>query len=313
MSYLGTKKQMQFVRSGNTTPFDGANGALTAAAPTGGQDLAPDADSTNDITNGAVTVPANASHNTAEIVAIPRAAGSNFRAFDALTTTVPLYYVNTGVTDETPQDGIDQTRVYLERDSEGGTITYNVVNVVEVTLDLASSFEHLNYGLWNGLGSDGNSVADLGIGFVAATADGMGMTEEMPNHGEATYNGNWVANVQERDPQGDGTITRQDGTASIMADFTDDEVNITLTGLITLEGDITGNTFMGDTAKVHDTDATTADTVDNTSGLALDAKLEGTFNGGFFGTLAVEAGGVFDFSTKDNKDGAVRGAFGGKR
>ena len=48
------------------------------------------------------------------------------------------------------------------------------------------------------------------------------------------------------------------------------------------------------------------------SGLALDAKLDGSFKGGFFGTLAAEAGGVFAFWTDDNEGGAVNGAFGGK-
>ena len=131
----------------------------------------------------------------------------------------------------------------------------------------------------------------------------MGMTEEMPNHGTATYNGNYVANVQEEDPQGDGTIRREDGTASMIANFSKDDVDITLTNLATLEGDITGNTFSGEKAAVHGTG----------SGLATDAKLEGSFSGGFFGTLAAEAGGVFDFWTTDNKDGAFRGAFGGAK
>ena len=56
-----------------------------------------------------------------------------------------------------------------------------------------------------------NVVADLGTGFVNALADGMGMTNPdhaaeggMPNSGTATYNGNWVANIQEADEQGDG-------------------------------------------------------------------------------------------------------------
>ena len=217
--------------------------------------------------------------------------------------------MTTGDTD----DGIDQTKVFLERDSNAAVVTYNWVKVIEVTVDAASAFEHIHYGLWNGLsGSGANTVADLGIGFVTATPDGMGMTEEMPNHGIATYNGNYVANVQEEDLQGDGTITRMDGTASMVADFMEDDVDITLTGLVTLDGDIDGNTFSGTTAAVHDTDAATA-MVQNTSGLAIDAKFNGSFSGGFFGTLAAEAGGVFDFSTKDNKGGAFRGAFGGAK
>ena len=312
-SYLGTQKQMQFVRSGDNSPFDG-QGGRTVVAPVGGQNLVPNT-ADDDITNGAVTVEANDSHNTEDVTAVPKVAGSDFRAHDATTAGVTLYYVDSGVADTSTgatDDGVDQTKVYLERDSEGGDVTYNVVNVVEVTVDAATDYQHIHFGLWNGLSGDGaNTVADLGIGFVAAIADGMGMTEEMPNYGTATYKGNWVANVQEADLEGDGEIRRMDGTSSMVADFGKDEVDVTLTGLITLEGTITGNMFSGTKAAVHDMDAG-VDGVQNTSGLAPDAKLEGEFNGGFFGTLAAEAGGVFAFSTDDNEDGAVNGAFGGK-
>ena len=42
------------------------------------------------------------------------------------------------------------------------------------------------------------------------------------------------------------------------------------------------------------------------------AKFEGNFSGAFFGPLAAEAGGVFDFASDDgdNEGGAFRGAFG---
>ena len=36
-------------------------------------------------------------------------------------------------------------------------------------------------------------------------------------------------------------------------------------------------------------------------------------SGAFYGTLADEAGGVFDFASDDMEDGAFRGAFGGKK
>ena len=315
-SYLGTQKQMQFVRANTTPPFDGQNGAPTVAAPSNGQDLEPNDVDDDNIPNGSVTVPANAGENTAPVVAIPKAAGSDFRAFDSVKTATTLYYVGSDFVDTTTgdtDDGIDQTKVFLERDSNAGVVTYNVVNVVEVTVDAASAFGHIHYGLCNGLsGSGANTVADLGIGFVTATPDGMVMTEEMPNHGTATYNGNYVANVQEADLQGDGTITRMANTASMVADFMEDDVDITLTGLVTLDGDIDGNTFSGTTAALIDTNADVMG-VQTTSGLATDAKFDGSFSGGFFGTLAAEAGGVFDFSTKDNKGGAFRGAFGGKK
>ena len=306
-SYLGTQKQMQFVRNGDENPFMGEGGRTVALPPL--TDLMPNT-AVDNIPNGAVTVDENVSHNTEDVTAVPKVAGGNFRAADATSTRVTLYYINSRVADVTPDDGIDQTKIYLERNSSGGDVTYNVVNVVEVTLDFAADYRHFHFGLWNGLGgSGGNTVSDLGIGFVAAIADGM-MTEVMPNYGDATYKGNWVANVQEPSPQGDGTITRQDGLMSMIADWKKNTVDVTLTDLITLEGDIAGNEFSGTKAAVHDNDD--ADGVQNPSGLAHDAKLEGSFKGGFFGTLAAEAGGVFAFWTDDNEDGAVNGAFGGK-
>ena len=318
-SYLGTQKQKQFLRDDDNTVadlFNGTFGAPNVATPSGGQDLPPNAVSTDEITDGAVTIPANTAGNLETVIAVPKVAGSDFRDVDAPKMSTTLYYVLSGNADMTTgdtDDGIDQTKIFLERDTVGGMVTYSVVNVVEVTVDAASAFEHIHYGLWNGLsGSGANTVADLGIGFVTATPDGMGMTEEMPNHGTATYNGNYVANVQEADLQGDGTITRMADTASMVADFMEDDVDITLTGLVTLDGDIDGNTFSGTTAALIDTNAG-VDGVQTTSGLATDAKFDGSFSGGFFGTLAAEAGGVFDFSTKDNKGGAFRGAFGGKK
>ena len=101
------------------------------------------------------------------------------------------------------------------------------MNVAEKLADfpMQTAYKHLHFGLWNGLsGSGANKIADLGIGFVTATADGMGMTgSDMPNVGTATY------------------------------------------------------------------------------------------NGAFFGPLAAEAGGVFDYTSKDMKAGEFRGAFGGDK
>jgi hypothetical protein len=317
-SYLGTGKQMQFLRSDDTSPFDGSSGALDVDAPaSSGEDLTPNTADDDDITNGAVTIPANASHNTEPVTAVPKAAGSSFRAVDATDDTrTTLYYVKSGVADTTTgdtDDGIDQTRIFLERDSAGGVVTYNVVNVIEVTIDAASAFEHLHYGLWNGISGDGdNEVSDLGIGFVTALPDGMGMTEVMPNIGSATYNGNYVANVQRADPEGDGDITRRAGTSSMVANFTKQEVDVTLSGFVTLEGMIDENTFSGDKAAIIDTNADT-DGVQNGSGLAVNGKFDGTFEGAFYGPLGAEAGGVFDFASEDNEDGAFTGSFGGAR
>ena len=82
---------------------------------------------------------------------------------------------------------------------------------------MAMEFEHLHYGVWNSLNAKGTAIADLGTGFVTATADGGGMTgDDMPNHGSATYNGQWVASVR---GSGGGAITAQNGNSTMMANF----------------------------------------------------------------------------------------------
>ena len=65
------------------------------------------------------------------------------------------------------------------------------------------------------------------------------------------------------------------------------------------------NKFSGDTAS----------NISDVHGLDdADADFEGTFNGGFYGTKAAEAAGIFDFAAAndegENVGGAFRGAFG---
>ena len=173
----------------------------------------------------------------------PTPAGSDFVSAAVTAETATLYYVDTGVEDMTTgdtDDGIDQTKMFFERDINRGVTTYSEVNVIQVTVDNATGFKHLHYGLWNGLsGTDVNKIADLGIGFVAQYGE-AGMTQDMPNFGEATYNGNWVANIQAADEEGDGAISRQAGEASVVADFVKNDVDVTLSGLAMLEGKIDG-------------------------------------------------------------------------
>ena len=136
----------------------------------------------------------------------------------------------------------------------------------------------------------------------------MGMTPaaDMLNHGSATYNGNYVATVQAGDPQGDGALSWKNGDASVMADFAEGTVAVTLVDLVTLDGGIEGNTFSGTEAAIHDTSADVG--IQNGSPLNMAGEFTGAFEGGFFGSAANEAGGIFDFTSKDNKDGAFRGS-----
>ena len=127
----------------------------------------------------------------------------------------------------------------------------------------------------------------------------------MPNNGDATYTGNWVATVQAADGDGDGDITNQHGVAAIDADFGEGDITVTLMELAKLTGAIDDNTFEG----------TTAETMATTKGGVTPGSKDftGTFNGGFFGDKAAEAGGVFAFVSEDNEDGAFNGAFGGDK
>ena len=198
-------------------------------------------------------------------------------------------------------------------DADGDTLwTYRVINIrTGAKIPGAAPYTHLHFGVWAGLEeaakNGDNNIADLGIGFVTALADGTGMTGgDMPNNGSAEYTGNWVANVQAADDAGSGDITLQDGAATIEANFGKDEVKVMLTDLATLEGAIAGNQFSG-------TKATIMPTAAIEGGLDVDDKFAGSFEGAFYGSKAAEAGGVFAYTSKDNEGGAFTGAFGGDR
>ena len=179
---------------------------------------------------------------------------------------------------------------------------------VEVTARIpeATAYKHIHFGVWAGLGAakptGGQVPADLGIGFVQSIGDGLSGAD-MPNNGAANYTGNWVATVQEEDPDGNGDISLEHGAATLAANFTKATIKATLGGLATLEGAIDTNTFSGTKATV----------VANTHGLDSDGTFTGSFSGGFYGSKAAEAGGVFDFTSEAAEDGAFRGAFGADR
>ena len=137
------------------------------------------------------------------------------------------------------------------REIAGGVTTYTYEPVIAtdgliVKLPSASNFAHLEYGVWSMLGDPDDAgmhyPKELGIGFV----DGTDMTMDMPNFGKAMYKGNWVANVQSEDEEGDGDIRTKYGIMELKTDFTKDTVMVDLKGLADLEGAISGNTFSGD-------------------------------------------------------------------
>ena len=228
---------------------------------------------------------------------------------------------------DTNADG-DKTYVVktaTNTDETTGTTTYSYTSVdvdvevaaageavafdtkVKAAIPEATDYEHIHFGVWAALGAakaDGTQTpSGLGIGFLQRIGDGLSGAD-MPNNGSGIYAGNWVAAVQAEDEDGNGAVSLTSGAASLEADFGEGEITAALTGLATLSGDITGNTFLGDEAS-----KITHTSLDN------EADFEGSFSGGFYGAKAAEAGGVFDFASDDgnNEGGAFRGAFGADR
>ena len=197
--------------------------------------------------------------------------------------------------------------ILVPHDIDGDNATTDD-NMQEVTAKIpeATDYRHIHFGAWAALDApakDGTQkISDLGIGFVQSIGDGL-TGADMPNNGDATYSGNWVANVQRADEDGNGAISLTNGAADLTADFEKAAISVDLTDLATLTGAIDGNTFSG----------TKASDIDAMHGLASDGMFTGTFSGGFYGTKAAEAGGIFDFTSEDAEDGAFRGAFGGDR
>ena len=190
-----------------------------------------------------------------------------------------------------------------------GVVTQIYVPVTAVdgleNFPMKTAYKHLHYGKWNSLDDKGNAIDDLGIGFVTATSDGMGMTgDDMPNVGTAEYNGHWVASVRAADMEGDGKISEQTGESKMTAKFETNGIMVDLMGLAKLDGTITGDRFKG--TKVTGVMA-------GDGGLDASGTFTGSFSGAFFGTKAAEAGGVFDYTSKDMKAGEFSGAFGGDK
>ena len=111
------------------------------------------------------------------------------------------------------------------------------------------------------------------------------------------YKGDWVATVQ----AAAGDVALKNGAATLAADFNKATVKATLADLATLEGSIDGSMFSGTKATVGA----------NAHGLTSGGKFSGSFDGGFYGAKAAEAGAIFDFDSTNG--GSFRGAFGGAK
>ena len=198
-------------------------------------------------------------------------------------------------------------------DVDGDPLTTDdSLHEVSAEIPEKAEYKHIHFGVWAALGEadkkGSQKLSDLGIGFVQNFSDeGLtsigGGSDDMPNGGKATYNGDWVAAVQAASKSGNGAISLKHNAATLTADFTKATIKATLDELATLEGAIAGNTFSGTKATVGT----------NRNSLTPAAAFTGSFGGGFYGASAAEAGGVFDFTSKELKAGAFRGAFGGDK
>ena len=238
---------------------------------------------------------------------------------DRTTKSAMLYYYNTGMDDDAATKTRDESKQYVQhlstvRDPNNDNAieyTYEKLDVVSgVRIPEAKDFQHLHYGLWNDItpatASRGNTLVDWGIAFVTGVGDAA-QTLDLPTFGDAAYKGNWVANIKAQDLTGDGAITRQDGDASVTADFQTSEVDVDLTGLASFDAEIDRG------AAIPLFITTEANVTGTVGGLNPAAKYSGRLVGAFFGPQGAEAGGTFSFRTKDDKDGAFRGAFGTAR
>ena len=224
------------------------------------------------------------------------------------TPNVKVYVVWTGAVVDTDATTTTYTAVDVLAPAAAPAEDGNPITQVQVTAAIpeATPYTHIHFGVWAALGEaeadGGQDGADLGIGFLQ-NYSGEGLTgADMPNNGEATYSGNWVATVRGEDPDGNGDISLESGAASLVADLTEADITATLDGLATLSGDIAGNTFSGDEAS-------------DITHMRLDDEGEftGSFSGGFYGAKAAEAGGVFAFTSEDQEAGEFSGAFGADR
>ena len=200
--------------------------------------------------------------------------------------------------------------VMLDRDTSDTTNSVN--HEVTAKIPEAKDYKHIHYGVWAALGDpekDGtHELSDLGIGFVQNfSGEGLtsigGTSDDMPNGGDATYNGNWVAAVQAADEDGDGAISLVNNAATLEADFSMGEITAELTDLATLKGDIAGNTFSGDEAMVRATNMYSLGT----------GKFTGTFSAASTEPRRWKPVVSSTLRPDDAEDGAFRGAFGGKK
>ncbi len=219
-------------------------------------------------------------------------------------------------------------RIYLKRDSVGAEkITYGAISVRgDVKFPAEMAYEHMNYGTWVTLkevsGGDNEDPDGLGIPFVRTLTS---MTTDMPTSGHAVYDGHWVGQVRSADADGEGMIRSYTGGSETAVNFVTNGIHVTLStssnvddpdtpaAFARLEGAIAGNGFAGTKATVLLATNVGSKSGDDPVTLETTGEYTGTVSGNFYGPMAVEVGGIFDFTSADKKQGEFRGAFGGRK
>lgn len=174
---------------------------------------------------------------------------------------------------------------------------------IRASIPDAEDYEHLHFGVWTNLkavaaadrATGDQHLAGLGIAFVQSIGDGVTKTQLA---GDAEFKGDWIGTVRAADNE--KLFKPANGAATLSVDFDTDEFEGVLTGLATLTGSLSGNSFSG----------TKAAGIEHAE-LDGTAAFKGTFSGGIYGPEGEEAGGIFDFESEAG--GAFRGAMGGAR
>ena len=177
---------------------------------------------------------------------------------------------------------------------------------VRANVPAALPYSHIHFGAWAGLSAakatGAQTIADLGIGFVQSI--GTGMTgADMPNSGSASYTGNWVGTVQAADAAGKGVITMRNPA---VRHWMRNSVRVQSKRV-----SLASPRWKGQLRAMPSPAPRPPVAANDPYGLQSSATFTGSFDGGFYGSGASEAGGTFDFGTTEGAGGAFRGAFGG--
>ncbi len=194
----------------------------------------------------------------------------------------------------------------------GEVIVRHVTDHWNRRTDAVAAFEFMSFGAWAtgtteslpGGGAEFN-FQSIGSAYLTALDDARTPNAEMPASGTASYLGQFTGFVQAHGTDVD--IRRTTGDVEMTADFANAETTVDMLSTrgsrLVLSGAIQGSEFSG-----------TAIDQMSPSSLIESQGATARFSGGFYGTAAVEAGGVFEVVGGRAQDpGRLVGAFGGRK